>query len=102
MDNDKKTLIILILDEMRKLERLENKLDKLFGPREESYLSETYDIAFKGIPLILNLHNLWFAEEEALSELIYQCISGKLSIDDFMKKINKFLKIIKENGSKGE
>ena len=65
---------------------------KLFNisARDSNVIDDVSDIAFRGIPLILEVE----ATDE-IYDLIYAYISQKITLDDFYKKLNKYLKEIK-------
>lgn len=92
MDNNKKELISLILDRMAALDSFEKDIIRIFNfiARDNNVIDDVSDIAFIGIPLILEIEGT-----DEIYDLIYAYISKKITLNDFYKKLEKYLKEIK-------
>ena len=92
MDKNKKEVIEMILDRLIILDEFERKVLLTFNAEhcEDSFIDRISDIGFKGIPLILNVEG-----NDYLYDLIYDCIARRISKNECIKSLEKYLEEVK-------
>lgn len=89
MDKNKEELIELILDRLTLLDEFERKIIDVFDIetfRKCSVIDHVSDIGFLGIPMILEIDSSDF-----LNDLLYACITKKITKQQYFKSLNKYL-----------
>ena len=89
MDKNKREVIELILDELKKLEIISFGITDLLGVEYtgEGGLESTFSIGFTGIPAILDVE-----ETDFLDNLFYGYIKQRISKKQYFKSLEKYLK----------
>ena len=91
MDKNKREVIEMILDRLSILDEFERKILLMFNAEhcEDSFIDRVSDIGFKGIPLILGVEN-----NDYLGDLIYDGITKRISKNQCLDELEKYLKEI--------
>ena len=92
MDKNKRKVIEIILDRLSILDEFGRKILLMFNAEhcEDSFIDRVSDIGFKGIPLILGVE-----EDDWLDDLIYDCIARRISKNQCLKELEKYLEEVK-------
>lgn len=89
----KKKQVETILDGLKQIQKLDDKINDLFDGGLDKFLSGVYDIGFEVIPAILDVPftNNYRDPFELIGDAVYQYINGNINKKEFWKQVNMYL-----------